>query len=383
MLDFGAVPPEINSGRMYSGPGSGPLTAAAAAWDALAAELSSTAAGYGSIVSELVSDGWLGPASLSMATAAAPYVAWLHATAVQAERTATAAKEAAAAYELAFAMTVPPPVIAANRSLLMTLLATNFFGQNTPAIAATETHYAEMWIQDAAAMYGYAEASAAASQLTPFTTPQPSTDPGGLAAQSGAVAHVGSNVAATQPTTLSQLPSELAAPLKAPAPPAASITPMTLVEAVERVPNLTNTALSFSNAGNTGRSILIQNDRLAFQEAQDAEKAAESGGRLVSAAPVRLGGSAAPTVSAGMGRATMVGSLSVPPHWATAAPEIRTVALTLPDSTASAGSAAATDMPQVPGSAFSQAVLGTLSRHGFDRPRAKSKPIIVRTPAAG
>ena len=30
MLDFGAIPPEINSGLMYTGPGSGPLMAAAA-----------------------------------------------------------------------------------------------------------------------------------------------------------------------------------------------------------------------------------------------------------------------------------------------------------------------------------------------------------------
>jgi PPE-repeat protein len=29
-MDFGALPPEINSGRMYSGPGSAPLLAAAA-----------------------------------------------------------------------------------------------------------------------------------------------------------------------------------------------------------------------------------------------------------------------------------------------------------------------------------------------------------------
>ncbi|PBJ29320.1 PPE domain-containing protein, partial [Mycobacterium avium] len=28
MFDFGALPPEINSGRMYAGPGSGPLMAA-------------------------------------------------------------------------------------------------------------------------------------------------------------------------------------------------------------------------------------------------------------------------------------------------------------------------------------------------------------------
>ncbi|MCV7394002.1 PPE domain-containing protein, partial [Mycobacterium paraseoulense] len=39
MFDFGALPPEINSGRMYAGPGSGPMMVAAAAWDVLAAEL--------------------------------------------------------------------------------------------------------------------------------------------------------------------------------------------------------------------------------------------------------------------------------------------------------------------------------------------------------
>jgi PPE-repeat protein len=67
--------------------------------------------------------------------------------------------------------TVPPPIIAANRSLLMALVATNLFGQNTPAIAAAETQYAQMWAQDAAAMYGYAGSSASATTLTPFTPP--------------------------------------------------------------------------------------------------------------------------------------------------------------------------------------------------------------------
>ena len=47
-------------------------------------------------------------------------------------------------------MTVPPAVVAANRAQLATLVATNVFGQNTPAIAATEAQYAEMWAQDAA-----------------------------------------------------------------------------------------------------------------------------------------------------------------------------------------------------------------------------------------
>ncbi|MFZ0905302.1 MAG: PPE family protein, partial [Mycobacterium sp.] len=159
MLDFGLLPPEINSGRMYSGPGPGPMLAAAEAWDGLAAELGIASTGYGSAMSELTSSPWIGPTSLTMMAAVTPYISWLSTTAAQAEETANQARAAVAAYEAAFGMTVPPPVIEANRALLMALIATNFFGQNTPAIMATEALYAEMWAQDAAAMYGYAGAS--------------------------------------------------------------------------------------------------------------------------------------------------------------------------------------------------------------------------------
>jgi hypothetical protein len=62
-MDFGALPPEINSARMYSGPGSAPLLAAASAWTGLAAELHSAAVSYASVVSALAGDMWLGPAS--------------------------------------------------------------------------------------------------------------------------------------------------------------------------------------------------------------------------------------------------------------------------------------------------------------------------------
>jgi PPE-repeat protein len=161
--------------------------AAASAWDGLAAELSSTAAGYTSVITELTGSPWLGPASRSMLAAATPYMSWLSSAAGLAEAAGSQARAAAAAFETAFAMTVPPPVIAANRVLLMTLVATNFFGQNTPAIAATEAQYAEMWAQDATAMYGYAGASAAATQLTPFTEPAQTTDQSGLTAQAAAV----------------------------------------------------------------------------------------------------------------------------------------------------------------------------------------------------
>ncbi len=114
-----------------------------------------------------------------MAAAAAPYVAWMNTTAAQAEETGSQAKAAVAAYEAAFAATVPPPVIEANRALLMMLIATNILGQNTPAIAATEAHYMEMWAQDATAMYAYAGSSATASQLAPFTEPPQTTNTAG------------------------------------------------------------------------------------------------------------------------------------------------------------------------------------------------------------
>ena len=186
-MDFGLLPPEVNSGLMYAGPGSGPLLAAAAAWDAVAAELESAGAGYSSSVSELAGLSWFGPSSLAMSGAAAPYAAWLQAAGAQAAQTATQAYAAAAAYEVAFAMTVPPPVIAANRALLMALIATNFFGQNTAAIAATEAEYTQMWVQDAAAMYAYAADSASASTLESFDEPPQTTNPNGQTEQANTV----------------------------------------------------------------------------------------------------------------------------------------------------------------------------------------------------
>ncbi len=152
-MDFGVLPPEVNSARMYAGPGSGPLLTAAAAWDGLAEELYSTAASYRAVISALTTGVWSGPSSISMA-AAATYTAWMTGTAGQTEDAAMHARLAAAAYETAFAMTVPPLEIAANRSLLAALVATNFLGQNAPAIMATEAQYAEMWAQDAAASTG-------------------------------------------------------------------------------------------------------------------------------------------------------------------------------------------------------------------------------------
>ncbi|WP_260860811.1 PPE family protein [Mycobacterium tilburgii] len=107
-----------------------------------------------------------------MATAAAPYVQWLTATSARAAQVATQTRLSADAFETAFAATVPPEIVASNRAMLMSLIATNILGQNTTTIAATEAEYAQMWAQDVAAMAGYDASTAAASAAqTPFGEP--------------------------------------------------------------------------------------------------------------------------------------------------------------------------------------------------------------------
>jgi PPE-repeat protein len=102
---------------------------------------------------------------------------------------------------------VPPAVVAANRIQLTTLVATNFFGQNTPAIAATEAAYVEMWAQDAAVMYGYAASSSVAATLTPFGQPPQTTNSTAHSTQGTAVAQAVDTSAGQSQTTLSQVMS--------------------------------------------------------------------------------------------------------------------------------------------------------------------------------
>lgn len=212
-MDWAFLPPEINSARMYAGPGPASLLAAAGSWDALSAELASTAASYESVLLSLGLQ-WRGSAADAMAFAAARYLVWLQATAEQTQQTAMQARTAVAAYEQAYAMTVPPPVVAANRTLLASLVATNIVGQNTAAIAAVEAQYADFWAQDTAAMSGYAASSAAATRLPKFTAANKSTNESGVGAQNTAVATASARTATNKAVAQSLSPqtSQLSAP---------------------------------------------------------------------------------------------------------------------------------------------------------------------------
>jgi PPE-repeat protein len=354
-MDFTMLPPEVNSGRMYAGPGSGPMLAAASAWDGLAAELQSTANSYESAISELTGGPWLGPSSASMAAAAAPYMEWMTTTAAQAEQTATQAKAAAAAYEAAFAMTVPPPLIAANRSLLMTLIATNIFGQNTMAIAATETDYAEMWARDAAAMYGYAGSSATASTLTSFTSPPPTTNPAGAGSQGAAVAQSstsgGSQLMSAVPQALQGLASASSA---ADATPAQALPDLLTAISVAltslAIPvgttsigsSATSISAAFTGVWTNFRGFSINADRDFAHGTGPYTGYGPGAANLPNWFFNGQGSVGAPSnaatasVSAGLGQANTVGRLSVPSAWTVAAPEIRPAAYTLPITNAAA-----------------------------------------------
>ena len=176
VLNFSWLPPEINSARIFAGAGSGSLFTAASAWDGLASDLSASASSFNSVLSGLANGAWTGPASLSMAAAAVPYVTWLSGAAAQAAEAAGQARAAATAFESALAGTVPLPLVTANRAAYQSLASTNYLGLNTPAIFATEFEYVEMWAQDVGAMLGYhAGATSVASALPAFEVTRTTT----------------------------------------------------------------------------------------------------------------------------------------------------------------------------------------------------------------
>ncbi|WP_067969231.1 PPE family protein [Mycolicibacter icosiumassiliensis] len=409
-MDFGAFSPEINSARIYTGPGSGPMMAAAAAWDKMAAELSSAEAAYQGVINGLVSEGWMGPASNAMAAAATPYAVWMGTTAAQVEQAAMQAKAAAAAFDAAYAMTVPPPLIVANRSQLAALVATNFLGQNAAAIAATEAQYGQMWAQDAAAMYGYAASSAVATKVTPFTAPHEVVDPSAQSAQQAATAQANGTAASSNaqsalsqaltntPTTLQSLASPMQGAAEG-----SPVTPGTI---------LTNLAGEFglqpgdlANGATNLMSSSFSPMGAAAISSFAADMAVVRGAAIAAGDPLGLGAvdpftpmlgglgvglgggmhglgaglGGLGTASASMGHAASVGAMSVPQSWAAAVPATAapgsSVAATGWTVAAHAPEAGAAGMPGVP-----LAGAGQGRNYGFAAPRYGFKPTVMARP---
>lgn len=347
VIGFSWLPPEINSGRMYSGAGSGSLYGAAAAWQRLAQDLQASASSFDSVVSGLVVGSWSGPASVAMAAAATPFVAWLNAAAEQAQLASGQVVAAAAAFEAALSATVHPATVAANRASLVSLVATNFLGQNTPAIAANEGSYEEMWAQDVAAMIGYhANSVSMAASLTPFSAPPaPLT---GLAAPAGAA------VQPWLPTNILTVFAPLAG----------------LVSVVDEVP--VSSMLSMAQFALYPASMMMSPLMMALQGARGATSGLGGAAAGLAGSEIGMGGPqfATPalagvgssglagsglgggTMSGSLGQANLVGPMSVPQSWPGSLPAGLTSSgvsgLASSAAPASEGMAAAEGMPMIP-----------------------------------
>ncbi|OBK36450.1 hypothetical protein A5658_00705 [Mycobacterium sp. 1245111.1] len=408
MIDFGAIPPEINSARMYMGPGASSLQVAASAWNGLAAELQSAAQGYETTITQLASDAWNGPASAAMASAAQPYVTWMQETAAQAEQAATQAQAAAAAYEQAFASTVAPPLIAANRAETAAATQANVFGQYTALIMQLEAQYAQMWAQDAAAMYTYAGQSSAASKVTPFASPASTTNPAGTGNQAAAVsAATGNSAASSTQSLLSQLTSSTPSQLQSLAAPAASSAAPTTTPFQDLYALIFGTTVLPTNlsalvtAYSPYASLFYNTEGLPYFSVgmgnfgvQIAKSAGMLGGAAPAAAAPALhglgglgaglgsgaAGAGAHAVSAVSGGAASVGKLAVPASWIGGTPQAATPAVQLVSNVSAAPEAAAGGGNLMGG----MPLAGT--RAGFGNglgPRYGFKPTVMGRPPIG
>ena len=409
MVDFGALPPEINSARMYMGPGSSSFQVAASAWNGLAAELQSAAQGYETTITQLASDEWTGPASAAMTSAAQPYITWMQETAAQAEQAATQAQAAAAAYEQAFTTTVAPPLVAANRAETAAAVQANVFGQYTALIAQLEAQYGQMWAQDAAAMYGYAGQSASAAQVTPFATPAATTNPGGTATQAAAVSQAtGTSAASSSQSILQQLTSSMPSSLQSLATPAATTTetPFQSLFALIFGTTVLPTNLSALVGDYSPYASLFYNTEglpyfsvgMGNFGVQIAKSAGMLGGAAPAAAAPSLGGlgglggalggggaagagAGAHAISAISGGAGSVGKLAVPASWVGGAPQAAPHGVQLVSSVSATPEAAAGSGNLMGG----MPLAGT--RAGFGNglgPRYGFKPTVMpRPPSAG
>jgi PPE-repeat protein len=309
-----------------------------------------------------------------MAATAAHYMGWLQTTAAQTKQTAMQARAAAAAYELAHAMTVPPLAVTANRAQLAALIATNFFGQNAAAIAATEAQYAEYWAQDAAAMSGYAASSAAAAQLTPFSSPQQTTNAAGLTAQNAAVTQANASAAASSP--VSQVVSAVSQYAQAVVNPSSILgnIEFTILDGIEATDTAIDSVLRMTEtaAGVLGTERLLGIPLPAVAPAPRLSGAASSLG----------GGAGLGNVTAALARAGSLGSMSVPASWS--APSSSPVTAlsgsglpTLPGTGELAGSGSGMPgIPGMPGRTVSRAA-GVVPRYGA------RLTVMARPPAAG
>ena len=308
------------------------MMAAASAWLAVAGQLDSAARGYDAVIAGLQGQAWSGAAATAMIDASQPLIEWITIAAAKAEETAAQARAAGAAYESAYAATVPPALVTTNRARYAALVASNIVGQNTAQIAAVEAEYAEMWAQDAAAMYDYAASSSAATALIPFKEPTQTTTATAQSTQAAAVARAASSsTAANAQSALSQLlaalPQQLQSLATAGSPAAATpalpalwsgfITEVTDFDHLIQ-PEIYGAAIARTFF--SGGSYQLAATRTSIQSKDLPKIAAGDAGLPAAKAESPVLQSVRGAALANVGRAETIGGLSVPHSWASTTP---------------------------------------------------------------
>jgi PPE-repeat protein len=400
VADFGALPPDVTSALIYSGPGSTSYATAASAWNAVSAELQTYAAGVGNVVTELSNEEWLGPASQALASAVSPYVLWAQTTASQAEQNATAASSAGAAYEQVFASVVPPPVIALNRAQLLKATATNIFGQNNQTISQLEQQYGQYWAQNTSALNSYqTQSSNVTSQLAPVKpAPQVTTDSGQATQAANNASTLGSGTAqktvnATTNATNATTNATNAAATTATNPFQEAwflLTGQTILPS--NLSAIANGLSPFAGLAYNTEGLPYFSVGMGNSGVQIAKSTGQLGGAVAGAAAAApkglsglggmLGGGAAPSVAAGLGNAASIGKLAVPAAWSGALPGALHPTGAIPVSTVSALPEAGAGSGNLMGG-MPLAGMGTGGASGAG-PRYGFKPtVMARPPFAG
>jgi len=293
-MDFGTRPPEINSGLLFSGPGSGSMTSLATAWEELAAQLHDAASCYDSATTKI--------------QAGAAHREWLDATAERAQQAASQARAAAVAFRSALAAAVPPPVIGANRMTLVSLALANRLGQSAPAIAELDADYERMWAQNADVMYAYARASADAATVTPFGSPPGTAAPQGPGGRVSWTLRAAPDVVSAGQPVMSAIPRALQALCSSPlASLDASLTPVT--------PSLSKLSSLSAPTDFALRHLNSLNKEAALRKAAILQLRWTRHGRSDGAAKTRA-----------VGHGNRVGKLSVPGRWVNAMKPARVTA---------------------------------------------------------
>jgi PPE-repeat protein len=181
--DAAAFTPEINYQLMSSGDLGASLMAAGAAHQSLADMLIAEMIQMGFNTSSTAAVSWQGPGGQMMQMSAGEFITILEAASLWIQTASQQALEVVSAHQAAVTAMIPSEVALTNRATQGGLVATNFFGQNTPGINALDAQYAGFWINNAGqrSVYGSVVSMALGLLATPAPLSAMAPDPAGPA----------------------------------------------------------------------------------------------------------------------------------------------------------------------------------------------------------